>query len=42
MVLSGFVFMAILLAFFMMRSKGESGGPLDDISPLSRSRSFSQ
>jgi len=38
MLLSGYFIMAIMLAFFMMRSGGESNGPLDDISPLSLSR----
>ena len=38
MVLSGFYIMAVMLVFFMMRSGGESGAPLDDISPLSLSR----
>lgn len=35
---TGYFIMAIVLAFFMMRSGGEAGAPLDDISPLSASR----
>lgn len=38
MLLSGYFIMAFMIAFFMMRSGGESGGPLDDVSPLSISR----
>ena len=38
MLLSGYFIMAILLAMFMIRSGGETGSPLDDISPLSPSR----
>lgn len=38
MIISGFYVMAFMLAFFMMRSGGEHGAPLDDISPLSLSR----
>jgi len=38
MLLSGYFIMAVMLAFFMMRSGGGSAGPLDDISPLSLSR----
>jgi len=38
MLLSGYFIMAIMLAFFMMRTGGETGAPLDDISPLSPSR----
>lgn len=38
MLLSGYFIMAMMLAFFMMRSGGRSEGPLDDISPLSLSR----
>lgn len=37
MLLSGYFIMAILLAMFMIRSGGEAGSPLDDISPLSPS-----
>lgn len=35
---SGYYIMAVMIAFFMMRSGAEAGGPLDDISPLSLSR----
>lgn len=35
---TGYFIMAIVLAFFMMRSGGEAAAPLDDISPLSISR----
>jgi len=38
MLVSGYFVMAIMLAFFMMRSGGASAGPLDDVSPLSLSR----
>ena len=38
MLLSGYFIMAVMIVFFMMRSGGESAGPLDDISPLSLSR----
>jgi len=38
MLLSGYFIMAIMLAFFMMRTGGETGAPLDDISTLSPSR----
>jgi len=38
LLLSGYYIMAIMIALFMMRSGGESNGPLDDISPLSLSR----
>ena len=38
MLVSGYFIMAVMLAFFMMRTGGESGAPLDDISSLSLSR----
>ncbi len=38
LLLTGYFIMAIVLAFFMMRSGGEAGAPLDDVSPLSTSR----
>jgi len=37
MLLSGYFIMAILIAFFMIQG-GDTGGPLDDVSPLSASR----
>ena len=37
MLLCGFYLMAILLAFFMFRTK-QDGGPLDDVSPVSSGR----
>jgi membrane-associated protease RseP (regulator of RpoE activity) len=38
LVISGYVFMGVLVAFFMMRPGTESVEPLDDLSPLSISR----
>lgn len=38
LLISGYYIMAIMIAFFMMRSDGDAGGPLDEISPLSLSR----
>lgn len=38
LLISGYFVMAIMIAFFMMRTGGESAAPLDDISPLSLSR----
>ena len=38
LLISGYFVMAIMIAFFMMRSGGDSGSPLDDVSPLSLSR----
>ncbi|MGQ9680556.1 MAG: site-2 protease family protein [Candidatus Bathyarchaeia archaeon] len=38
LLISGYFIMAIMIAFFMMRTGGDSGGPLDDVSPLSLSR----
>ena len=38
LVLTGYVIMAIMVAFFMMRTGQEGDSPLDDISPLSTSR----
>lgn len=38
LIISGFVVMGVVVAFFMMRPGGESIEPLDDISPLSTSR----
>lgn len=38
MLLSGYFIMAVMLAFFMMRSGGRSASLLDDVSPLSLSR----
>jgi membrane-associated protease RseP (regulator of RpoE activity) len=38
MIFLGYIVMALMVGFFMMRSGSESGGPLDDISPLSFSR----
>jgi len=38
MLFSGYFVMAVMLVFFMMRSGGRTGGPLDDVSPLSLSR----
>lgn len=38
MLISGYFVMAIMIALLMMRTGGESNGPLDDISPLSLSR----
>jgi len=38
MLVSGYFIMAIMIALLMMRTGGESNGPLDDISPLSLSR----
>jgi len=35
---SGYVIMAVIIVFFMMREGGESMTPLDDVSPLSFSR----
>jgi len=36
--ISGYFLMAIMLALFMMWSRGVDGAPLDEVSPLSRSR----
>jgi membrane-associated protease RseP (regulator of RpoE activity) len=38
MFLSGYFIMAVMVAFFMMRTDDRADGPLDDISPLSTSR----
>ena len=38
MLLSGYFMMAVMVAFFMMRTDDRADGPLDDISPLSTSR----
>ena len=38
LLLFGYYIMAVMIAFFMMRSDGEASGPLDDISSLSLSR----
>jgi len=38
LVISGYMFMGVVVAFFMMKAGGESIEPLDDISPLSPSR----
>jgi membrane-associated protease RseP (regulator of RpoE activity) len=38
MLLSGYFMMAVMVAFFMMRTDDRAEGPLDDISPLSTSR----
>jgi len=38
MLLSGYFMMAVMVAFFMMRTDGRANGPLDDVSPLSQSR----
>lgn len=38
MLLSGYLMMAVMVAFFMMRTDDRAEGPLDDISPLSTSR----
>ena len=38
LLISGYFVMAIMIAFFMIRSGGDTGGPLDDVSPLSLSR----
>jgi hypothetical protein len=38
LLLSGYVIMAIMVAFFMMRTDEGGGSPLDDISPLSTAR----
>ncbi|MGD2200997.1 MAG: site-2 protease family protein [Candidatus Bathyarchaeota archaeon] len=38
LLLSGYFIMAVMVAFFMMRSNGVGDAPLDDISPLSLSR----
>ncbi len=40
LVLTGYVIMAIMVAFFMMRTGQTGDSPLDDISPLSTSRKF--
>jgi hypothetical protein len=36
--ISGYVIMAVIIAFFLMREGTESMTPLDDISPTSLSR----
>ena len=38
MLLSGYFMMAVMVAFFMMRTDNRANGPLDDVSPLSQSR----
>ena len=38
LVVSGYMFMGLVVAFFMMKSGAESIEPLDDISPISPSR----
>jgi len=38
MLLAGYFMMGVMVAFFMMRTNAEEGGPLDDVSPLSTSR----
>jgi len=38
MLLSGYFIMAVMIAFFMMRTQAHDDGPLDDFSPLSTSR----
>jgi membrane-associated protease RseP (regulator of RpoE activity) len=38
LLISGYVIMAVIIAFFLMREGAESMAPLDDISPLSLSR----
>ena len=38
LIISGYVIMGVVVAFFMMREGSESIEPLDDISPLSISR----
>ena len=38
MLFSGYFMMAVMVAFFMMRTNDKADGPLDDISPLSTSR----
>jgi membrane-associated protease RseP (regulator of RpoE activity) len=38
MMLSGYFIMAVMIAFFMMRTHQGDDGPLDDVSPLSLSR----
>jgi membrane-associated protease RseP (regulator of RpoE activity) len=38
MIFLGYIVMALMVGFFMMRTESEAGGPLDDISPLSFSR----
>jgi len=38
LVISGYMFMGLVVAFFMMKSGAESIEPLDDISPISPSR----
>ncbi len=38
LVISGYMFMGVLVAFFLMRPGVESVEPLDDLSPLSASR----
>jgi Zn-dependent protease len=40
LIISGYVFMGVVVAFFLMRSGAESMEPLDDLSPLSISRKF--
>jgi Zn-dependent protease len=40
LLISGYVIMAVIIAFFLMREGEESMAPLDDISPLSLSRKF--
>ena len=38
LMLSGYFIMAVMIAFFMMRTDNRDNGPLDDVSPLSLSR----
>jgi hypothetical protein len=38
LLLSGYFVMAVMVAFFMMRTGDRGDSPLDDISPLSTSR----
>ncbi len=38
LMISGYVIMAVIIAFFLMREGGESMAPLDDVSPTSFSR----
>jgi Zn-dependent protease len=40
LIISGYVFMGLVVAFFLMRSGAVSMEPLDDLSPLSISRKF--
>ena len=38
LLLSGYLVMALMVAFFMMRTRDRGDSPLDDVSPLSKSR----